>query len=134
MGRTTRRIFVGTGLSIVAVAGGSLLACSQRAETASYDRLDVLLADIRDPVRVGQDYRATYGLAALEAQADGCSHIASALRLDCPATRHALLKEGIRKEFAAREIVLCNQFVLSRTECIVAGLRLDAARAAVQAG
>lgn len=133
MGTLTRRIFVGAGASVVLVGGGSLLACGVGdggTETARYDRLDVLLEAMLDPVRVGEAYRRAIGLDALAGCAIARPHIAHALRIDCPSTRHHILQAGVRGEFAADDVVLCGRFVLSSTECIVAGLRYDRAATA----
>lgn len=127
MARFTRRLFGITGLAAVTVAGGSIFACNRSTQTAvtSFEPLDVLLAGMRDPLGVGQSYRAEYGLSTLTEAAQTRHWIVSALGIACPDTRYDFLTEGVRHEFRTGEIALCNRFVLSKTECIVAGLRYD---------
>lgn len=125
-GKLTRRIFVGAGAAVVLLGGGSFLTCRLGGtQTARYDRLDVLMEGMADPVRVGQAYRQAMGLDALLRHAAARPHVAQALGVDCPSTRRRILQAGVRTEFAADDVVLCDRFVLSATECIVAGLRYD---------
>src|SRR6056297_3461809 len=127
MGKTTRRVFVGTGLFAVSMAGVSLFACGIKHEKAAFERLDVLLADICDPVRVGTVCRSVYNISELKKQAESKVHIATSLRIGCQQARLTTLKQGIREEFASRDIIVCDRFVLAHTEYIIAGLRLERA-------
>ncbi len=127
MGKTTRRIFLGTGLSAASLVGFSLLACGERDETAAFERLDILLADICNPVRIGLACRSQHSLSELKQEAERIVHIASALKIRCSSTRKVALKTSIQDEFAARDLVLCDNLVIARTEFIVAGLRLERA-------
>ena len=127
MGKKTRRFFLGTGLVAAGAAGASVLACGGLTEQAAWHRLDILLPRMRDPVRVGLASRAAFGLDHLLQAAEAHGPIATALRTECPATRLDTLATAIRADFAARDIVLCDRFVMARTEGIVAGLRLDQA-------
>lgn len=127
MGKTTRRLFLGTGISAATIAGVSLLACGRRDETVAFERLDVLLVDMPDPVKVGLACRSEYKLSQLLQEAENTSHITSAVQISCSATRKNALKSHIRSEFAARNLVVCERFVLARTEFLVAGLRLESA-------
>lgn len=125
MGKTTRRIFLGTSISAASIAGISLLACGGHDETAAFERLDILLADICDPVRIGLACRSRHNVNELKQEAERVVHIANALQIGCSATRRDVLKSSIRDEFAARDLVLCDRFVIARTEFIIAGLRLE---------
>lgn len=127
MGKTTRRLFLGTSISVVSVAGISLFACGRQDDTAAFERLDILLADICDPVRIGLACRSRRNVQELMQEAESNVHISSALRIGCSATRREIFKSRVRVDFAARDIVLCDRFVVARTEFIVAGLRLERA-------
>lgn len=129
MSSLTRRFFVGSGLTIAAVGGTSLWACSagQQAQSAHLDRLDILLADMVEPARVGKAFRRDLGQDRLHEAAAHNSHIVEALKHTCVSSRRDLLRQGVRDDFAQGRVVLCDRFVLSETECVVAGLRYDRA-------
>ncbi len=128
MGHLTRRLVIGAGASAVALGGGSWLACAAGGggAVARLDRLDVLAAAMPDPARIGRAYRRTMGPEALEAAALARPHVARALATECPSTRLAVLRAGLRAEFAAGDVVVCERYVLSATECLVAALRGEA--------
>lgn len=119
-----RRTFLISGGALVLAGAGSVLACRNRSEAlAQLDRLDVLLPTIRQAQAVGAQVRAIAEPDALLDAALMRPHIAQALALDCPASRSAVMARGIRHEFAAGRVQVAARFVLSDTECLVAGLR-----------
>lgn len=132
MAKTSRRLFLGFGGSLILLSAGSVLACRsgvkevQENAQALYDRLDVLLSDLVDPIRIGRASRSEMGLDRLLAQAQGNSSIREIITHDCPATRRAIWRERIRSDFQSGNIVLRDRFIVSTSESIVAGLRFDA--------
>lgn len=130
MGRITRRLMVGGGAALAlgaAAAGGSRVACTRAGRVAALRRLDVLLPHLVDARRIGSAYRAEHGIGACLAEAEARPALVEALTLSCDASRLDRLEAAIRADFAAGDIVICDRLVLSRTECIVAGLRYDRA-------
>lgn len=127
MASLTRRILIGSSAGAVVMAGASLLACNTLSDPrqARYDRLDLLLDDIVDPIRIGRAFRAAVGESRLADYAAHSPWIAEITRIDCPATRRALWHETVRADFRSGNVVLCDRFVLSNMECVVAGLRYD---------
>lgn len=125
MGKVTRRFILGSGVTLVVVGAGSYLGCAllPSDEAAGFERLDVMLADIIDPARIGRAARATIGWDVLRSEAHANLCIVEAMRIDCAVTRRAHLQAGSRVDFANNKIVLCDRFVTSYTETIVAGLR-----------
>jgi len=59
-------------------------------------------------------------LACLVAEDQQLSEV---LQITCPATRREQLRARIREDFAQNEVEICNRWVLSRTECLIAALR-----------
>lgn len=128
MDRLTRRVVLGAGATVLFLGAGSRIACHRKGSQISgaYHRLDVLLADMTDPRRVGISIRAEIGIERLYAYAASNAFIAEAVDLDCAESRLSILRNGIREDFRKEGVVLCDRFVLSITECLVAGLRFDA--------
>lgn len=132
MAGLTKRIFLGSGAAILLLGAGSRIACQRKTVQVSrnYQRLDVFLPELPDPERIGRSFRERIGLDRLHAHAADNACISRAIALDCETSRLSILREGIRDEFRRGEIVLCDRFVLSVTECLVAGLRFDAGNVA----
>lgn len=132
MGRLTRRVVLGAGATVLFLGAGSRVACHRKSIqiSQSYHRLDVLLADMAEPRRIGFTIRSEIGIERLYDYAANNTFIAEAVDLVCAESRLSVLRNGIREDFRKEEIVLCDRFVLSMTECLVAGLRFDADRTA----
>lgn len=132
MAGLTKRVFLGSGAAILLLGAGSRIACQDRTEqlARNYHRLDVFLPQLPDPERIGRAFRDKLGLDRLQVQAAANACISRAVELDCETSRLSVLHDGVRDEFRRGEIVLCDRFVLSATECLVAGLRFDASRIA----
>lgn len=130
MGTLTRRLFIGSGVTVLAAGGVSVAAClgASRSQNVRYDRLDVLLPDIVHPVRIGAKIRRTLGQDKLYFEAAQNLYICEAMMHECSTTRRGILRDGLRKDFVAGKMVVCDRFVVSETECIVAGLRYDQGR------
>lgn len=124
MGRMARRLFIGSGGALIALGGVSILGCGLRGnrQGATLERLSVMLADIVDPIRIGQAACETIGIAGLQEEAGANVHVSEALTIQCAATRRARLRAGCQADFAQGRIVVCDRYVLSRTEMLVAGL------------
>lgn len=123
----TRRVVIGSGLTVAAIGGVSLLACgwSGTAATAGLNRLErlnVLLTSLPEPDRIGRAVIDTVQDDALFGMAAANAHIPQALLINCDSSRYAFLRKGVRLDFHQNDVVLCDRFVLSRTECLVAGL------------
>lgn len=114
--------------SLAASVGGllalSFSVCGRSANQARLpiDRLDVLLANIPDARRLGASYRLTHRRDHIKRQVALRPELAAALAVDCPVTRLGHLKAIVREDFAAQRIRVENNWVVSDTECLVAGL------------
>ena len=125
MRRLTRRVLIGTGVSVAVLGTASVLACRQTSsrEAVSYDRLDFLLATLVDPLRIGRAVRELVSIDTLFELARQNGDLQRAVAYDCVETRRGIVMARVRNDFLANDIVVCDRMVLSRTECIVAGLR-----------
>ncbi|MEM8616229.1 MAG: hypothetical protein AAGF20_04765 [Pseudomonadota bacterium] len=129
MGRFPRRkILSGLGLTAVAIGGTSYLGCAivepeQEAALVQAERLDVLLDDLVDAARIGRAARADFGLETLQHAATRAHALQRALDISCAASRRDYLRQASAADFKAGAIVVCDRFVLSEKEVIVAGLR-----------
>lgn len=128
MRKVTRRLILASGTITVATAalgGVSYFGCrlASSDDVARLSLLDVLLDDIRDAIGAGEAARAQFGIPLLERAAFDDPRIRASLKIDCDVTRKARLKEACREDFRDVRLSLCNRFVLSQTEIIVAGLR-----------
>lgn len=125
---TRRTVVLGAGgLAALAAAdyGGSLAVCG-RVDIAALlplDRLDVALAGMRAPERIGRAWRSREGLAATEAAFLASPDLLRAAATECPETRRVLFRSRFRADFAAGDVVIADRWVVSRSECLVAALR-----------
>lgn len=124
MGKLTRRMLIGGGATTGLFLGGGFLLCSLKtSESFSFlKRLDVLQDDMIDPIRVGRAARKNFGILALNIQAQRNERILNAVGIECPARRYSELKLVTRDEYKRHDVVLCDNFVVAKTECIAAGL------------
>lgn len=125
---TRRTVVLGAGgLAVLAAAGygGSLTVCGgmDLAALVPLDRLDVALAEIRAPERIGRAWRNREGLAATEAAFLASPDLIRAAATECSETRRALFRERFRADFAAGDVAIADRWVVSRAECLVAALR-----------
>ncbi|MEJ6396202.1 hypothetical protein V8J82_23310 [Gymnodinialimonas sp. 2305UL16-5] len=121
-----RNILIG---AVIVVGGGgmaSALACRPDAESAALgeqlDRLRAALDDIVAPERIGRAYRAERGLSAVTAEFLDTPYLSMAAAYDCPAALRAHLRDQIRADFVAGDVVVADRFVVARSECILAAL------------
>ena len=124
----SRRTFFAAGGGLVALGaaafGGSLVYCGRESFAAlPLERLDVALADIRAPERIGRSYLAAVGRTSVEEGVLGKAGLLDALRRDCPETRRADIRAQFRADFAAGDVVVADRWVVSRSECLVAAVR-----------
>lgn len=124
----TRRtvLAAGGGVVVLGAAGylGSLAWCNATSVASlPLERLDVALADIREPARIGRAFRDREGAAGVEAALRARPALLEAMALDCPETRRTALRTAFREGFAAGDVVTADRWVVSRAECVVAALR-----------
>lgn len=128
----SRRTFFAAGGSLVALGlvgfGGSAIWCGRESLSATLplERLDVALADIAAPTRIGQAYLAREGHAAVEAMFLAKTDLVTALAIECPETRRGRIREVARADFSAGDVVIADRWIVARSECLVAALRHDA--------
>lgn len=126
----TRRRIVTTGvasLATVSVAGGaSLLACGTQEppETlAALDRLDEALWDIKFAKRISNAVNADVSQTDILAAVNAHPTLQSAMHTTCPTTRRAQIRDICRQDFKTGDTLVVDRLVVSKTECLIAGLR-----------
>lgn len=126
----TRRRVVATGAASIAtigVAGGaSVLVCGteEPAETlASLDRLDEALADIKFAKRLSTAVKAEVPEHTILAAVQTHPTLQSAMHTTCPVTRRAQIRAICQDDFKTGDYLVIDRLVVSKTECLIAGLR-----------
>lgn len=120
----SRRNVLISASAVVAAGGASYFGCvfSDDPKVAGLKRLEVLLTQIFDPARVGTAVEEVFGQDAILETAMADPGFSDAVRIDCDVSRLSFLQDKSRQDFASGRIMVCDRFVLSRTEAIVAGL------------
>lgn len=125
---TLRRTIIFGGLAALgAAAFSSRSVCARRlADTPPLERLDVALIDIPFAERIAADYRQHRTEDAMIAELYEDRAILTALDTSCPATRRAYLRAHAQEEFRTGKACLAGRMVVSRSERLIAALRMPA--------
>jgi hypothetical protein len=123
----TRRSVLIAATGIVVLAGGTLgvgaLDCDwSEASAAGADRLFSAIPDIVDPLAIGSAYVAANSPQSIARELLARDALLAAARPDCPERRRNLAGQAFREDFRDGNIVLVEQWVISRSECLVAAL------------
>jgi len=126
----TRRGVVATGVASVAtvgVAGGaSLLACGTEEDPntlAALDRLDEALPDIKFADRLAMAVKAEVPEQDMLTAVRTHPALQKAMHTSCPATRRAQIRTICQDDFKTGDWLVVDRLVVSKTECLIAGLR-----------
>jgi hypothetical protein len=102
--------------------GGSRAVCSAGPRLAAFLRpLRQALPGVADPERVGRAYLAAEGRARIAEAFMARSDLVEMALMPDEAARRARLAARIRQDFAAGETVLAGNWVVARTEALIAG-------------
>lgn len=123
---TRRGMLLGVAGAITLGGGGlgiPALDCDwSEARAAGADRLFAAIPDIVDPLAIGSAYVAATPPDALAREFFAREAMLAAARPACPERRRSLARQAFRDDFRSGDIVLAEQWVVSRSECLVAGL------------
>lgn len=112
------------GGMIAAGATASRIACGRMTRDAAlrFDRLDVALADLPGAARIGYAVRKETARSDLIRQFLDRPLLVTALELDCPSSRLAVLRSQIRNDFETDDIIIADRWIVARSEGLISAL------------
>lgn len=115
---------IGGVVMVAGVGTASYLACRPPGGLAELqiDRLRVALADMVAPTRIAEAYRASRSPEALLDEFAGKPGLQRATTQRCPAALRDCVREQVKSDFSAGDVVLTDRFIIARSEGILAAL------------